>query len=116
MTHYIPLTPEVLKALAHGLYDLNKGDRNDWKTADAVKDTVFKSSGLVPEGQFDWVHRSEATGGYVPTGKLPGAATEAPSVYAFVNAEGEWGCPFGPIPAGTPIYQDPDCTALLRHV
>lgn len=110
------LTPDVLKALAHGIYDLNKGDVSDWKAADTVKDAVFKASGLVPEGQFDWVHQSEATQGYVCTDSLPGGAKESPSTYAFINAMGEWGCPFGAIPAGTPVYHDPDCTRLLRHV
>ena len=103
----VELTPEVLRALSCGLRDLEKGDPNDLKVADSVTDQIFRQADLVPD-HMGWVRRSEVVNGYV---QLPGKS----AVYAFINASGEWVCPDGRLPKGTPVYLQPECQDLLRE-
>lgn len=105
----IDLTPDVLRVLAHGLYDLNKGDRSDCATAEAVEAVILKAAGLIRCGDFDWDPASEATQGWIQDG--------ANSRYVWMAADGTWvKAGNEPVPEGARLFKDCAQTMFLREI
>jgi len=90
----------ILECLAHGLYDLNKGDLSDRATADQVEIEMLKEHDLILQ-HGEWVPSAEATHGYV--------FRNNDGVYVS-RCNGVWHDPDGvPLTKGSVVFFDYGC-------
>jgi hypothetical protein len=98
------LTPAILECLAHGLYDLNKGDPKDLEVAAAVETQMLREHHLVHK-HGEWIPAGQATDGFVD------------GCYVMQGADGQFRDLRGNmLPPGTQVYFEPTCETPVRTV